>query len=212
MILAKCRPFILKRDGALSVARSNHRLDADDRALLQHFSEARTGVVSVVRNIRLHVHFLADMMTAVFFNDSIAARRHEALDRFSYQADLRAGAKIGLIGEAIERFVSPRGYTVIKEYGGHHIGKEMHMKPDIPHYTDYTSPGFREVLKEGAVICIEPMITPGNGQSAISLEDKWTAFCKDHQPVVMYEEMILVLKDSYEILTNHLDNRGKIIN
>ena len=117
---------------------------------------------------------------------------------------VRAGVKIGLIGEAIERFVSPRGYNVIKEYGGHHIGKEMHELPHIPHYTDYTSPGFQETLKEGAVICIEPMITPGNGANAISMNDKWTAFCTDGQPVVMFEHMLLVTATGSDILTNHI--------
>lgn len=121
---------------------------------------------------------------------------------------VRAGVKIGEIGEAIERFVGPRGYNIIREFGGHHIGREMHELPHIPHYTDYQSKDFRTPLKEGAVICIEPMITPGNGASAISMEDKWTAFCKDHQPVVMYEHMILVTADSYEILTKHIDKNA----
>lgn len=118
---------------------------------------------------------------------------------------VRAGAKIGTIGEAIERFVSPRGYNVIREFGGHHIGKKMHEEPHIPHYTDYTGPLYRQELKEGAVICIEPMITPGKGRAVIAREDGWTSFCPDRQPVVMYEHMILVLKDGYEILTKHLN-------
>ena len=118
---------------------------------------------------------------------------------------VKAGAKIGEIGEAIERFVSPRGYNIIREYGGHHIGKEMHEPPHILHYADYQNKDFRTPLKEGAVICIEPMITPGNGANAISMEDKWTAFCKDHQPVVMYEHMILVTATGYEVLTQHID-------
>ncbi len=124
---------------------------------------------------------------------------------------VRAGAKIGCIGEAIERYAGVNGYTVIREYGGHHIGKEMHELPNIPHYADYTSPEFGKILKEGSVICIEPMITPGNGMNAINAEDKWTAFCKDHQPVVMFEEMILITHQGYEILTDHLGNKGKLL-
>ena len=96
---------------------------------------------------------------------------------------VRAGQKISAIGEAISTFANSRGYNVIKEYSGHHIGKEMHMKPNIPHFFDYQNP-VQEVLEEGAVICIEPMITPGNGRVAIA-KDGWTAFCPDGQPVVM---------------------------
>jgi methionyl aminopeptidase len=137
-------------------------------------------------------------------NRKVRAMRHglEALHKGIEV--VRAGAKIGEIGEAIERFVGPRGYNIIKEYGGHHIGREIHEAPQIPHYTDYQSPGFREVLKEGAIICIEPMITPGNGRVAIAKEDGWTTFVPDGQCVVMFEHMILVLKDSYEILTKHI--------
>lgn len=117
---------------------------------------------------------------------------------------VKAGQQIGAIGESIERFVGPRGYNIIKEFSGHHIGKEMHMKPDIPNYTDYQSSLLKETLKEGAVICIEPMITPGKGKILMAKEDGWTAFCPDGQPVVMFEVMILVTTEGYEILTKHI--------
>ena len=69
---------------------------------------------------------------------------------------VKAGIQIGAIGEAIERYVGPRGYRVIKEFGGHHIGREMHEAPLIQHYADYTGPFYRQILQEGAMICIEP--------------------------------------------------------
>ena len=116
---------------------------------------------------------------------------------------VRAGEKIGAIGEAIERFLGPRGYRIIREYGSHHIGKQMHEKPDILNYANYQDPSFREILKEDAVICIEPMITPGDGKIAIA-KDGWTVYCRDNQPVVMWEHMILVKLDGYEILTKHI--------
>ena len=136
--------------------------------------------------------------------------RKERAMRYGLQAlyegikEVRAGAKIGSIGEAIQRFAGPRGYNVIKEFGGHHIGKEMHEAPHIPHHIDYESPLFRETLREGSVICLEPMITPGEGEVKIAKEDGWTAFVTDRQPVVMYEHMILVTTDGYEILTKHI--------
>lgn len=119
---------------------------------------------------------------------------------------VRAGQKISVIGEAISGFAGTRGYAVIREYCGHHIGKEMHMKPDIPHFVDYKNPT-QEILEEGKVICIEPMITPGKGNMTIA-KDGWTAFVKDGQPVVMWEHMILVKADGYEILTKHIDKNA----
>jgi len=123
---------------------------------------------------------------------------------------VRAGVPISAIGQAIEFFASQHGYRVIREFGGHHISNEMHVEPYIPHY--YDSKYDSIFLKEGDVICLEPMISPTKkGKVAINAEDKWTAFLTDGQCVIMYEEMILIKKDSYEILTNHLGNKGKIL-
>lgn len=115
---------------------------------------------------------------------------------------VKAGEPVSSIGRAIEHFCLSRSFTVIREFGGHHIGREMHEPPLIPHIP-YASDD-TVLLKEGAVICIEPMITRGNGVMKIA-EDGWTAYCPDGHTVVMFEHMILVKKDGYEILTKHLD-------
>ena len=117
---------------------------------------------------------------------------------------VRAGAKVSDIGRAIEKYALPRGYNVIREFGGHKIGKEMHEEPTIASTTGGLKSS-REFLEEGWVICIEPMLTPGDGKVSMSLTDGWTYFCKDGQPVVMFETMALVKKDGYEILTDHLN-------
>ena len=122
---------------------------------------------------------------------------------------VRGGICISSIGKAIETYASQQGYAVIKEYGGHHIGREMHEEPWIPH--TYLQENDNKFLKEGAVICIEPMITPGKDRVAIAKSDGWTAFVTDGQPVVMFEEMLEITKNGYEILTNHLGNKGKSI-
>lgn len=118
---------------------------------------------------------------------------------------VKAGVELFKIGEAIEKFAAVRGYRIIREFGGHHIGKEMHEKPHFPHFADYGSADLRLPLQEGAVICIEPMLTPGKGEMRMAKEDGWTAFCPDGQPVVMFEHMILVTKEGYEILTKHIN-------
>ena len=123
---------------------------------------------------------------------------------------VKAGVSISAIGRAIEHFCALRGYTVIREFGGHHIGtKAMHEPPFIPNV--YYKEDEDKVLKEGSVICIEPMISPGKGRSVIAREDGWTSFVPDRQVVIMYEEMLMVTKNGYEILTNHLGNKGKVL-
>ena len=118
---------------------------------------------------------------------------------------VRAGVPVSAIGRAIENFSNSRGYKVIREFGGHHIGKEMHENPLIPH-VPYPEDD-KVLLQEGSIICIEPMITPGKGQMRV-WKDGWTAYVTDGQPVVMFEHMILVKKDGYEILTKHLDQNA----
>ena len=111
---------------------------------------------------------------------------------------VKAGVPISAIGKAIETFAYRNGYNVIKKYGGHHIGTEMHMEPHIPHHYD---PKYDNIfLKEGDVICLEPMITPGSGRSAVA-EDGWMVFTTDRQCVTMWEHQILITKDGYEDLT-----------
>ena len=137
------------------------------------------------------------------------SNRQERAMRYGLQAlyegikVVKAGVPISAIGDAIERFCGSRGYQIIKEFGGHHIGREMHEDPLIPHKR-YPEDDHK-FLQEGAVICIEPMITPGKGQMKMAAEDGWTAFCPDGQPVVMFEHMLLVKADGYEILTKHIN-------
>jgi methionine aminopeptidase len=94
------------------------------------------------------------------------------------------------------------GYSVIREYGGHAIGMNaMHEKPHIPMTYDPLCQG---VFEEGQVICIEPMLSPGNGKTAVWDGDGWTVYCPDRQPVAMFEVMAIVGKERAEVITNHL--------
>lgn len=114
---------------------------------------------------------------------------------------VKAGVAVSKIGEAVEKSANQNGYNIVRDFGGHAIGSEMHEKPHIPNYYD---PKDDEVfLKEGTVICIEPMLTSGKAKVGMMV-DGWTAFTLDNQPVAMFEHEILVTKDSYEILTTHL--------
>ena len=127
------------------------------------------------------------------------------LMRFGYEAlakgmeKVKAGVPVSEIGRAIEDYCIIKNLEVIRDFAGHHIGKEVHEEPHIPHY--YMKENESKLLEEGNVICIEPMITRA-GYAKIGIgEDLWTAYQVRGQPVVQFEHMVLVKKDGYEVLT-----------
>ena len=114
---------------------------------------------------------------------------------------VKPGAHIGDISNAIEKYATKHKLGVVKELVGHGIGTEMHEDPDVP---NYGRPGCGPRLKEGMVICIEPMLNLGTADIEI-LDDDWTIVTRDEKPSAHYEHTVLVTKDGYEILTPRLD-------
>lgn len=114
---------------------------------------------------------------------------------------VKPGNHIGDISAAVESYATKHNLGVVKELCGHGIGREMHEDPEIPNYgTKGTGPK----LREGMVICIEPMLNLGTADIYI-LDDDWTIKTDDGMPAAHYEHTILVTKDGYEILTPRLD-------
>ncbi len=110
---------------------------------------------------------------------------------------VKPGNTIGDIGFAISKYATRHGYSVVKEYCGHGIGKAMHEEPSVPHYG---KKGKGVILKEGMVFTIEPMIN--QGLDAIEyLEDDWTVVTRDGKLSAQWEHTIAVTKTGYEILT-----------
>lgn len=114
---------------------------------------------------------------------------------------VKPGAHIGDISNAIETYATKHKLGVVKELVGHGIGTEMHEDPDVP---NYGKPGHGPRLKEGMVICIEPMLNLGTADIEM-LEDNWTIVTRDEKPSAHYEHTVLITKDGYEILTPRLD-------
>lgn len=110
---------------------------------------------------------------------------------------LRAGSALFDIGYRVQKHAESFGYGVIRSYTGHGIGKEMHEDPSVPNFGKLGT-GMR--LKEGMVLCVEPMISMGNWRVRI-LDDDWTAVTVDGKPAAHYENTIVVRKDGVEILT-----------
>ena len=111
--------------------------------------------------------------------------------------EVKAGARIGDIGHAIQSYVESFGFGVVRELVGHGVGRDIHEEPDVPNYGKAHT-GL--ILKEGMVIAIEPMITLGTREIFI-LDDDWTVITQDEKPAAHFEHTILVTKDGYEILT-----------
>lgn len=114
---------------------------------------------------------------------------------------IKPGARIGDISHAIFEYATKYHLGVVRELVGHGIGTEMHEAPDVP---NYGKSGTGPRLKEGMVICIEPMLNLGARYVGM-LDDNWTIVTEDGSPSAHYEHTVLVTKDGYEILTPRLD-------
>ncbi len=112
-------------------------------------------------------------------------------------AVVRPGARLGDIGAAIEELAQREGCSVVREYGGHGIGRTMHCAPHVPHY-GRAGTGLR--LKAGMVFTIEPMINLG-APDVVSLDDGWTVMTRDGSLSAQFEHTVLVTPDGVEILT-----------
>jgi methionyl aminopeptidase len=110
---------------------------------------------------------------------------------------VKAGAKLGDIGNAIQKHAEGNRYSVVQEFCGHGIGKKFHEDPQVLHYG---KKGTGEVLEAGMIITIEPMINLGKRHVKV-LADQWTAVTKDHSLSAQWEHTVLVTPDGYEILT-----------
>ena len=116
---------------------------------------------------------------------------------------IKAGARIGDIGNAIETYALKHNLGVVKELVGHGVGTSVHEDPDVP---NYGKKGTGPRLKEGMVIAVEPMLTLGS-PDIVMLDDDWTIETDDFSPAAHYEHTVAVTKDGYRILTG-VDNNG----
>lgn len=110
---------------------------------------------------------------------------------------VKPGNTVGDIGFAVQRHATRNSVTVVREYCGHGIGKQMHEEPQIAHYG---TKGKGEVLRKGMTFTIEPMINQGS-RHIKHLDDEWTVVTKDGKLSAQWEHTILVTDKSYEILT-----------
>ena len=131
---------------------------------------------------------------------SIQAKR---LCEITYQSmwkgirEVRPGARLGDIGFSIQQFAESHGFSIVREFCGHGIGKVFHEEPQVLHYG---KKGTGLELKEGMIFTIEPMVNAGKKDIRM-MPDGWTVVTKDRSLSAQWEHTILVTEDGYEVLT-----------
>ena len=132
---------------------------------------------------------------------SIAATR---LVKLTYEAmwhgivRVKPGVRLGDIGHAIQQFAEGHGFSVVREFCGHGIGRRFHEEPQVLHYG---KPGTLEELKPGMTFTIEPMINLGRKEVKESGNDGWTIVTRDRSLSAQWEHTVLVTDTGYEVLT-----------
>ena len=121
----------------------------------------------------------------------------EALYKGTAQA--KAGNRVGDISAAVQEYAEKFGYGVVRELEGHGLGRKMHEDPGVP---NYGARGRGPLLKEGMVICIEPMITLGN-RAVVCERDGWTIRTRDRKAAAHYEFAVAIRKGGPDILTDY---------
>jgi methionyl aminopeptidase len=144
----------------------------------------------------------ADSAVTVFVDGApsdVAARLVEVTAR-SLDAGisrLRAGGRLGDVGHAVQQVVEAAGFSVVREYAGHGVGRALHEDPQIPNYGD---PGRGPQIKSGLVVAIEPMVNVGDWRTQV-LGDHWTVVTRDGSLSAHFEHTIAVGEDGPEVLT-----------
>ena len=111
---------------------------------------------------------------------------------------LNEDSHLGDIGGAIQNYVEKKGYSVVRDFCGHGIGKTFHKEPNVLHYGES---GKGPKLEVGMIFTIEPMINEGNFETKV-LGDGWTAVTKDKKLSAQFEHTVGITNDGYEIFTS----------
>lgn len=107
------------------------------------------------------------------------------------------GERLSNISHAIQQYVESHGFSIVREYVGHGIGKNLHEAPQIPHYGP---PNEGPILKPGMVLCIEPMVNAGR-RYVKTLTDNWTVVTIDGKISAHFEHTVAITETGFEILT-----------
>ncbi|MDI3255214.1 MAG: type I methionyl aminopeptidase [Bacillota bacterium] len=158
-------------------------------------------IVSIDTGVVLDGYY-GDSAITVPVGEKIAPRAQRLLDvtRTSLESGIQAvrpGATLGDIGAAVQQVVEAGGFSVVREFVGHGIGTSLHEDPQVPNF-GRRGQGLK--LREGMVLCIEPMVNSG-GPDVQVLEDGWTAVTQDGSLSAHFEHTVAVTSDGAVVLT-----------
>lgn len=120
---------------------------------------------------------------------------------------LKPGCRVATIGKAIVGLARKRGYSVVRDFVGHGVGRKFHQEPSIPHYP--TPESYRQRLLPGMTFTIEPMINTGSRHTVVDPKDGWTVRTKDGGLSAQFEHTILMTEDGPEAMTVTKDGPQK---
>ena len=109
----------------------------------------------------------------------------------------RNGVHLGEISSSIQNYVETRGFSVVREYSGHGVGRDLHEDPLVP---NFGSPGEGSILQKGMTLAIEPMVTAGDWHTWVA-ENRWTVLTADGSLAAHFEHTIAISEDETEVLT-----------
>ncbi len=112
-------------------------------------------------------------------------------------SQIKMGARLSDLGHAVQQVVEGAGFSVVREYVGHGIGRALHEDPQIPNYGD---PGRGPVMNRGLVIAVEPMVNAGDWRTRV-LADRWTVVTADGSLSAHFEHTIAVTDEGVDVLT-----------
>ncbi len=146
--------------------------------------------------------YFADAAITVEIGDSVPEKAKDLIKatRGSLEAGIKEaveGNRLFDISHAVQKYVEDRGYSIVRDFVGHGIGKKLHEDPEIP---NFGKPGTGARLRKGMVLAIEPMVNEGSYEIEI-LEDKWTAVTRDRKLSAHFEHTICVTSGAPKILT-----------
>ena len=145
--------------------------------------------------------FIGDNATTVAAGDIpletkrlLAATEQSLFEAISHA---RAGRRLSDLCGSVEEFVAPRGFSVVREFVGHGVGRRLHEEPQVPNYRPQ---GKSPILAPGMTLAIEPMVNAGVPTVRI-LDDGWTVITEDRKPSAHFEHTVLITEGEPEILT-----------
>ena len=149
----------------------------------------------------IHRQYFSDMAVTVGIGE-LEPRCRKLLDvtrqaLYKGIAQARSGARLGDVSHAIQAYAEAKGFSIVRDFVGHGIGRQLHEDPEIP---NYGRPGTGPLLKPGMVLAIEPMVNMGGFQTK-TLKDGWTVITGDRKPSAHFEHTVAVTEQGPVILT-----------